>query len=764
MEWQFFLLLGTFVLIAVFTSFKALTLFKICKKNKQDINFLNYILENISVPWCVWNVDKSSIACSPSFIEILDLNSETTITIEAIFKQLNSGTFSPFSKAVNHLLEFGGLFNLQLTVQATNTEIKIYGKHLSYEDEKTTKNLILFTVHDITKTYEQEIHTKNLINHIKTENEMLHFLANESPLALWHRNIQGSIHYCNTSYAGALGVSVSKAIAESMELISSRQVNLHELSKQALLHSEKMIARAHTVIDGHRRLLELAEIPMKDSGTTIGYAMDITEIEELEQKIKNTTKAYRDILDALSIPIAVFDEERHINFYNLAYQQLFEFTSDFLHKKPTLAEILDDLRKRRKIQEYSSFKEHKKERNSLFNNLLSPIEEISYLPDGKTLRIRISPYPLGGVLFIFENITNQLVLERDVNTLQAVQKTTLDHLHEGIIVIGNDGKIKLFNPAVATIWSIPKMKDTQLHIQQWLLSISDMFLDDDQHKNWQQQLAKRFSERHPVTEKLYLKNSTVVEWFYVPLPDGSHLLGFIDISNIWKHEQQLKSRNLNLELLQKIKTNYIDEIKCELTPSLNDILGFSSTLSSQIFGDLNEKQNDYLKLIYQKASNLQSLLDNVFELIHLDFDHLELQKEKTILKTFFDHLVPLIVKKAHTQGIECEIINTLQKEHLFIDQKRLHQAYLALVFDHLKRIPKDGKIIVRIAIDQAQKSFLFEISYDESSISTRSSSTLNFGYNIANIVLKNHSGWIENKKDHDQIIISAYLPLDEKNI
>ncbi|MBP9753018.1 MAG: PAS-domain containing protein [Proteobacteria bacterium] len=742
----------------IFIFFKILNILKEYKKNKNQLHFTNYILENISVPWCVWDINKTLVETSHTFSKLLNFDPQKIITIEDIFKKLNAGTFSPLSKAVNHLLEFGGLFNVQVTLEEKQKEVKFFGQALQYEYEGNRKNIIIFTVLDITKTYEQETNTQNLINHLKSENEMLHFLANESPLALWHRNNQGGIHYCNKSYAGALSVSVSKAVAESLELISSRQVNLHELSKQALIHSEKMIARAHTVIDGHRRLLELAEIPMKDSGTTIGYAMDITEIEDLELKIKNTTKAYRDMLDALSIPIAVFDEERHINFYNLAYQQLFEFSFDFLAKKPTLSEVLDDLRRRRKIQEYSSFQEHKKERNTLFNDLLSPIEEISYLPDGKTLRIRISPYPLGGVLFIFENITSQLVLERDVNTLQAVQKTTIDHLHEGIIVIGNDGKIRLFNPAVLKIWAIDTMNDQDSHIQQWLSSISHMFLNEEQHQNWQQQLAKRFSERHPISEKLYLINGSVIEWFYVPLPDASHLLGFIDVSEVWHHEQQLKSRNLNLELIQKLKTNYIDEIKGELMPSLNDILGFSSILNSQVFGEVNEKQQDYIKLINNKTENLQTLLYKVFELIQLDFDHIELQKEETNLKTFFNSLEEDILQKANDHEIECQIKNLLKKEQMMIDQKRLYQAYLGLVVDHLKRIPKDGKIAITISVDKIKNHLMFEFFYDESSHITTKSNTLNFGYNIANIVLKNHSGGIESKKEDDLLIITTYIP------
>src|SRR3972149_6511039 len=76
-------------------------------------------------------------------------------------------------------------------------------------------------------------------------------------------------------------------------------------------------------------------------------------------------------------------------------------------------------------------------------------------PDGHPLRPIACPHPFGGVLLIYEDVTDRLTLERSYNTLIEVQRETLDNLYEGVAVYGADGRLKLSNPAFARIWGLP---------------------------------------------------------------------------------------------------------------------------------------------------------------------------------------------------------------------------------------------------------------------------------------------------------------------
>ena len=57
-------------------------------------------------------------------------------------------------------------------------------------------------------------------------------------------------------------------------------------------------------------------------------------------------------------------------------------------------------------------------------------------------------------MFIYEDLSDQLELERARNTLAAVQRATLDNLFEGVAVFGADGRLKLFNRGYARLWRL----------------------------------------------------------------------------------------------------------------------------------------------------------------------------------------------------------------------------------------------------------------------------------------------------------------------
>src|SRR5690606_16477040 len=85
-------------------------------------------------------------------------------------------------------------------------------------------------------------------------------------------------------------------------------------------------------------------------------------------------------------------------------------------------------------------------------NLINKKEEFYYLPDGRVLRLIIIPYQQSGLLFYYEDLTGQVSLERNYNTLVSVQKQTLDNLNEAVVVFAENGNVELFNPAYKNIW------------------------------------------------------------------------------------------------------------------------------------------------------------------------------------------------------------------------------------------------------------------------------------------------------------------------
>jgi hypothetical protein len=103
--------------------------------------------------------------------------------------------------------------------------------------------------------------------------------------------------------------------------------------------------------------------------------------------------SHREVLEQLSAAIAMFGPDTRLKFHNTAFARLWGLDEVWHSTEPTNSEVLEALRDRRKIPEHADFLAFKRERLGLFTSLIEPLEEFLHLPDGRTLRLAITPTP-----------------------------------------------------------------------------------------------------------------------------------------------------------------------------------------------------------------------------------------------------------------------------------------------------------------------------------------------------------------------------------
>ena len=461
---------------------------------------------------------------------------------------------------MQHIYAYGGEFSLQLTIdQPHERELIVNGSLIEFDKYQKTlshqniqkKQIVILSLQDITSTSSDLRRQQRQFIEFEQELDMLQQYVGNMPLAIWFKDLQGRIKHCNNFYAKALDTSVARVIAESIELVK-RPATPEQI--------EPVTTQQHAVINGQRRLLEIQEIPVPKKGV-IGYARDITQFEEWQNDRQQEELAHREILENLSDSIAIYGSDARLKYFNSAYVKMFSFQESFLYNKPTFGEVLEDLRTRRKMQEVSNFPQHKERRNSLFNTVFEPLQEIHHQPDGSVLKMTICPHAIGGILIVFEDITDKLALERGYNTLLAVQKETIDNLHEGLAVVGSDQRLRLCNKAFSKLL---KMEDDQCkpgtHVSD-ILNLAKSLLPDAVFNHWNNHIYELCENRSPVNELIDSSNNLKIQISYIPLPDGSHLFSFVDISDSWKFEQSIRERNEALEQADHLKTDFISTPK-----------------------------------------------------------------------------------------------------------------------------------------------------------------------------------------------------------
>ncbi|HUY68962.1 MAG TPA: PAS-domain containing protein, partial [Alphaproteobacteria bacterium] len=387
------------------------------------------------------------------------------------------------------------------------------------------------------------------------------------PFPFWMRGPDLNVILCNRAYAKALDAAPAEIIEAQHELVAS---STHGgtgrmLAGRAAEAGTPQSERQHVIVAGKRQLLEISEIPVKDDKGELvalaGLALDVTVEEEKETELQRHLAAHHEVLEHLGSAIAIYGPDMRLEFYNRAYQRLWEAEESFLNGKPTFGEVIEDLRARRRAPEQADFQRYKKERLSLFTSLLEPREDLMHLPDGTSLRILAVPHPFGGIMFVHEDVTDKLALESSYNTLIAVQRETLDNLAEGIAVFGPDGKLHLYNPAFARIWKLaPDFLESHPHIADLLEHMKPLF---DFGANWgefKNEMVGYTLDRSSRKGRIERADQAVLEYITVPLPDGAALASYLDVTDSVRVEQALRASNAALAAADRLKSEFVANV------------------------------------------------------------------------------------------------------------------------------------------------------------------------------------------------------------
>ena len=160
-------------------------------------------------------------------------------------------------------------------------------------------------------------------------------------------------------------------------------------------------------------------------------------------------------------------------------------------------------------------------------------------------------------------------------------------------------------------------------------------------------------------------------------------------------EIELKSREL--EAASQHKSEFLANMSHELRTPLNAIIGFSEVLGERMFGELNEKQEEYLKDIYASGQHLLSLINDILDLSKIEAGRMELERTDFNLPATLDNALTLVRERAGRRGIALGLTVDERLEQIRADERKVRQVVLNLLSNAIKFTPEKGRIEVRAA-------------------------------------------------------------------
>jgi len=157
---------------------------------------------------------------------------------------------------------------------------------------------------------------------------------------------------------------------------------------------------------------------------------------------------------------------------------------------------------------------------------------------------------------------------------------------------------------------------------------------------------------------------------------------------------ELEAANRQLAAASRHKSEFLANMSHELRTPMNAILGFSEVLSEHMFGDLNEKQEEYLKDIHAAGQHLLSLINDILDLSKVEAGRMELELADFDLPTALGNTVMLVRERAGRRGITVETVLDGRLGEVRGDERKVRQVTLNLLSNAIKFTPEGGRIEV----------------------------------------------------------------------
>jgi signal transduction histidine kinase len=158
---------------------------------------------------------------------------------------------------------------------------------------------------------------------------------------------------------------------------------------------------------------------------------------------------------------------------------------------------------------------------------------------------------------------------------------------------------------------------------------------------------------------------------------------------------EIQNKSAELELANRHKSEFLANVSHELRTPLNAIIGFSEVLRERMFGELNEKQAEYLEDIHSSGKHLLSLINDILNLSKIEAGRMDLELATFDLREALQQSLSLVRERANRIGVTLRLDVDPQIGEWVADERKFKQIMLNLLSNAVKFTPERGTVTVR---------------------------------------------------------------------
>ena len=467
--------------------------------------------------------------------------------------------------------------------------------------------------------------------------------------------------------------------------------------------------------------------------------------ESLASDLKRLKEQQALILEQIDRAIALFDPNHRLVNYNQAFQNLGNFSADWLHSQPSQEDLLGFMAKQ---GNWSTAQQQILEniiQKADFNPTPCNIEQ----PSGENLHILVTATSDGGYLLNIRQLSMGLdsdeIINRELRRLtfllglterlqpatdiEAIGQFALSYLIEttnaafgDVKVITGDGENRragllvneMSSQFIATYGdAIPEME-----------ALMKAGIPYGQGLLWEVVETGK-----PVFVEDYANHPQAVEGFrnpgigqlgIFPIPGQSgEIIGVLTLESRCQNslqdqlqedmvlaacrtlgvaieraqvQQNLRQANEDLAQASQMKSEFLASMSHELRTPLNSILGFADLLERQRKDPLSESQIKQIQAIKRSGEHLLQLINDILDLSKIEAGKTELELQPVVIHSLCSQCLRMVQPRADKKRIALSLELDYQIERVQLDERRVRQILINLLSNAIKFTPEEGKV------------------------------------------------------------------------
>ncbi|WP_254175084.1 response regulator [Planktothrix pseudagardhii] len=175
-------------------------------------------------------------------------------------------------------------------------------------------------------------------------------------------------------------------------------------------------------------------------------------------------------------------------------------------------------------------------------------------------------------------------------------------------------------------------------------------------------------------------------------------------TKLMKSNQELAISNEQLAQATRLKDEFLANMSHELRTPLNAILGMSEALTEEIFGPINQKQQQAIETIASSGTHLLSLINDILDVAKIESGKIELEFAPTSINELCQSSLVFIQQQARQKRLQIQTEIPPALPDLFVDERRIRQVLINLLNNAVKFTPKGGRVSLTVQVESSTET------------------------------------------------------------